>query len=170
VLFLVHRFLSRWWRRRQVPPKRRFLQEPHGVTTQKTPFFKLIVSIPNSFNCNKTLACPGFKFKKKGLYWVQNCTKVRTLGSSIRSWTVAVDVSYWRDDRPAHTTQRFCAFWYDHRDNSEKAIVAIVLICTLLCLPISCARIIRVGHAAAKSIQALFYKPESRGMNFRWSH
>jgi hypothetical protein len=26
-------------RRRQVPPKRRFLQEPHGVTTQKTPFF-----------------------------------------------------------------------------------------------------------------------------------
>jgi hypothetical protein len=24
---------------RQVPPKRRFLQEPHGVTTQKTPFF-----------------------------------------------------------------------------------------------------------------------------------
>jgi hypothetical protein len=26
----------------QVPPKRRFLQEPHGVTTQKTPFFTLI--------------------------------------------------------------------------------------------------------------------------------
>jgi hypothetical protein len=25
-----------------VPPKRRFLQEPHGVTTQKTPFFKLV--------------------------------------------------------------------------------------------------------------------------------
>jgi hypothetical protein len=23
-----------------LPPKRRFLQEPHGVTTQKTPFFK----------------------------------------------------------------------------------------------------------------------------------
>jgi hypothetical protein len=37
---LVHRFLSPWWRRRQVPPKRRFLQEPHGVTTQKTPFFR----------------------------------------------------------------------------------------------------------------------------------
>jgi hypothetical protein len=40
VLFLVHRFLSPWWRRRQVPPKRRFLQEPHGVTTQKTPLLK----------------------------------------------------------------------------------------------------------------------------------
>jgi hypothetical protein len=39
VLFLVHGFLSPWWRRRQVPPKRRFLQEPHGLTTQKTPFF-----------------------------------------------------------------------------------------------------------------------------------
>jgi hypothetical protein len=41
-LFLVHRFLSPWWRRRQVPPKRRFLQEPHGVTTQKTPFFEIL--------------------------------------------------------------------------------------------------------------------------------
>jgi hypothetical protein len=27
------------WRRRYVPPKRRFLQEPHGVTSQKTSFF-----------------------------------------------------------------------------------------------------------------------------------
>jgi hypothetical protein len=26
-------------RRNTVPPKRQFLQEPHGVTTQKTPFF-----------------------------------------------------------------------------------------------------------------------------------
>jgi hypothetical protein len=25
--------------RRQVPPKRQFLQEPHGITSQKTPFF-----------------------------------------------------------------------------------------------------------------------------------
>jgi hypothetical protein len=39
VLLLVHRFLSPWWRRRQVPPRRRFLQEPHGVTSQKTTFF-----------------------------------------------------------------------------------------------------------------------------------
>jgi hypothetical protein len=39
MLFLVHRFLSPWWRRRYVPPKRRFLQEPHGVTSQKTTFF-----------------------------------------------------------------------------------------------------------------------------------
>jgi hypothetical protein len=28
--------------RRQVPPKRRFLQEPHGVTSQKTPFFNAV--------------------------------------------------------------------------------------------------------------------------------
>jgi hypothetical protein len=27
------------WRRRYVPPKRHFLQEPHGITSQKTPFF-----------------------------------------------------------------------------------------------------------------------------------
>jgi hypothetical protein len=38
-LFLSRRFLSPWWRRRYVPPKRRFLQGPHGVTSQKTPFF-----------------------------------------------------------------------------------------------------------------------------------
>jgi hypothetical protein len=30
----------------QVPPKRRFLQEPHGVTSQKTPFF-IIFSLCN---------------------------------------------------------------------------------------------------------------------------
>jgi hypothetical protein len=35
-VFLVHRLLSLWWRRRYVPPKRRFLQESHGVTSQKT--------------------------------------------------------------------------------------------------------------------------------------
>jgi hypothetical protein len=38
-LFLVHRILSPWWRNRYVPPKRRFLQEPRGETSQKTPFF-----------------------------------------------------------------------------------------------------------------------------------
>jgi hypothetical protein len=37
-LFLVHRFLLPWWRR-YVRPKCRFLQEPHGVTSQKTQFF-----------------------------------------------------------------------------------------------------------------------------------
>jgi hypothetical protein len=36
---LVHRFLSPCWRRHYFPPKRRFLQEPYGVTSQKTPFF-----------------------------------------------------------------------------------------------------------------------------------
>jgi hypothetical protein len=37
--FLARRFLSPWWWRRYIPPKRRFLQEPHNVTSQKTPFF-----------------------------------------------------------------------------------------------------------------------------------
>jgi hypothetical protein len=40
-------------RRRQVPPKRRFLQEPHGVTTQKTPFF--IVTAVKTSNLPKIL-------------------------------------------------------------------------------------------------------------------
>jgi hypothetical protein len=34
---------SPWWRRRYVPPKRRFLQEPHGVTSQKTAFFRCFI-------------------------------------------------------------------------------------------------------------------------------
>jgi hypothetical protein len=28
-----------------MPPKRRFLQEPHDVTSQKTPFFKQIFAL-----------------------------------------------------------------------------------------------------------------------------
>jgi hypothetical protein len=38
-LFLARQFLSRWRWRRHVPMKRRFLQEPDGVTSQKTSFF-----------------------------------------------------------------------------------------------------------------------------------
>jgi hypothetical protein len=37
----ARRFLSPWLWRRYVPPKHPFLQEPHGVTSQKTPFFKV---------------------------------------------------------------------------------------------------------------------------------
>jgi hypothetical protein len=36
---VVHRLLSPWWWRRYIPTKRRFLQEPHGVTSQRTAFF-----------------------------------------------------------------------------------------------------------------------------------
>jgi hypothetical protein len=61
VLFLVHRFLSLWWRRRYVLPKRRFLQEPHGVISQKTPFF--IVTAVKTSNLTKWFGdfkCPLF--------------------------------------------------------------------------------------------------------------
>jgi hypothetical protein len=54
VLFVVHRFLSPWWRRPKVPPKRRFLQEPHGVTSQKTPF----ETVSPSFLCQTTQGVP----------------------------------------------------------------------------------------------------------------
>jgi hypothetical protein len=39
-VFLVHWFLWPWSMRRRVPPKYRSLQKPHGVTSQKTPFFR----------------------------------------------------------------------------------------------------------------------------------
>jgi hypothetical protein len=41
-LFLARRFLSPRSCRRYVPPERRLLQEPHGVTSQKTAFFIVI--------------------------------------------------------------------------------------------------------------------------------
>jgi hypothetical protein len=36
-------FLSPWWWRCYVTPKRRLLQDPHGVTSQKTAFFNAII-------------------------------------------------------------------------------------------------------------------------------
>jgi hypothetical protein len=51
-LFLVHPFLSPWWRRRWVPPKRRFLQEPNDITSKKTPFF--IVTTVKTSNITTT--------------------------------------------------------------------------------------------------------------------
>jgi hypothetical protein len=49
--FLVHRFLSPWWRRRYVPPKLRLLQRPHSVTSQKTPFFRVALLLISFLSC-----------------------------------------------------------------------------------------------------------------------
>jgi hypothetical protein len=49
----------------EVPPKRRFLQEPHGVTTQKTPFFKVsIVSLENEPKGGRKLGKPRLRWLK----------------------------------------------------------------------------------------------------------
>jgi hypothetical protein len=51
-LFLAHKFLLPWWWKQYVPPKRRFLQEPHGITSKKTPFFKIDnVCCPSWLHC-----------------------------------------------------------------------------------------------------------------------
>jgi hypothetical protein len=42
-LLLARRLLSPWWWKRYVTPKRWFIQELHGVTSQTTPFFKLVL-------------------------------------------------------------------------------------------------------------------------------
>jgi hypothetical protein len=39
------------FRRSLVPPKRLFIQEPHGVTSQKTPFF-IVTAVKTSNNVN----------------------------------------------------------------------------------------------------------------------
>jgi hypothetical protein len=44
----------------QVPPKRRFLQEPHGVLSQKTPFSLIMLVTPvtlRSWNCSNLHLC-----------------------------------------------------------------------------------------------------------------
>jgi hypothetical protein len=47
-LFLARRFVLPWWRRLYVPSKHRFLQEPRGLTSQKTGF--LIVTAVETSN------------------------------------------------------------------------------------------------------------------------
>jgi hypothetical protein len=44
---LARSFFSPWWWRRYVPPNRRFSQEPHGVTSQKTAFSTWVVITDN---------------------------------------------------------------------------------------------------------------------------
>jgi hypothetical protein len=39
---------------KEAPPKRRFLQEPHGVTSQKTPFFKNVAVLLCEFSYELT--------------------------------------------------------------------------------------------------------------------
>jgi hypothetical protein len=55
-IFLAHRFLSLWWWRRYVPPKRMILKEPWGVTSQKTAFF-IVTAVKHS---NLTFIQPCF--------------------------------------------------------------------------------------------------------------
>jgi hypothetical protein len=46
-LFLAHRFLSFCWWWQYVPLKRRFLQDPHGVTSKNTAFF-IVITVKTS--------------------------------------------------------------------------------------------------------------------------
>jgi hypothetical protein len=47
MLFLAHQFLSTWRWRWYFPPKRQFLQKPHGVTFQKTAFIVTTMKTSN---------------------------------------------------------------------------------------------------------------------------
>jgi hypothetical protein len=47
-MFLARRFFSPWWWGRYDPPKHRFSQEPHGITSQETAFF--IVTVVKTSN------------------------------------------------------------------------------------------------------------------------
>jgi hypothetical protein len=55
-LFLSRR-LPPWWWRQYVLPKRRFLQEPHGDTFQKTAFFIVLLNVIPPFHHDVKLIC-----------------------------------------------------------------------------------------------------------------
>jgi hypothetical protein len=60
-LLLAHRFLLHWRWRRYVPPKPRFLQEPNGLTSQKTPFFSVQINC-DSQNITKMIPVVLYNF------------------------------------------------------------------------------------------------------------
>jgi hypothetical protein len=59
-LFLIYRFLWPWWWRHKVHPKCRFLQEPHGVTSQQTTFF-ISLNMSNYFWTSGWFTCANTK-------------------------------------------------------------------------------------------------------------
>jgi hypothetical protein len=105
---LACRFLSSWWWKRYIPPKRRFLQEPHCVTSQKTTFFKpiqihliiahtyysiylIIISGKQTTNKNSMAFSPQANYADWAasdcrwsfcqLLWVEGCLMFSTVGS-----------------------------------------------------------------------------------------
>jgi hypothetical protein len=66
MLFLAHWFVSPWWWRHYVLPKHRFLQEPHGVTSQRTEFFR-----------------------KRPVFWdITLCSQLKVSGDSIETYSL----------------------------------------------------------------------------------
>jgi hypothetical protein len=87
--------LSPWWRRRQVPPKRRFLQEPHGVTTQKTPFLicacRYVLSCRSLGNRRQNFKhfC-GFCCSRMWRSWLRSCATSRNVSGSNPDYSLAL--------------------------------------------------------------------------------
>jgi hypothetical protein len=63
-LSLAHRFLSPWWWRRYFPLKRRFLNEPQGVASNKTTFF-IVIALETSNLTNWCMATARYQHKKE---------------------------------------------------------------------------------------------------------
>jgi hypothetical protein len=92
-LFLARRFLSPWWSRRYVPPKRLLLLEPQGVTSQKMVFF-VVTAVNTSYlrcfllpggniyvcqesRCTATVS--HFSWKSHVFWNIKPCTPVKLL-------------------------------------------------------------------------------------------
>jgi hypothetical protein len=102
-LFLLHRFLSLWWWRRYVPPKRQFLQEPHSVTSQKTVFFT-VTAVKTS---NLTWIC--FRFQgERGRYLL--------LGTFLKGNLNYCQVSCLAEFDPEDGSDMFCRTFRSYTD------------------------------------------------------
>jgi hypothetical protein len=104
--FLVHRFLSPWWWRSYVPPRRRFLQGLHGVTAQKTPFF--IVTVVKTSNLTYSIIAS----QKRGWFSPCHVTPLtryprRTIGHCMQHCITARFLLYlliWQPVSPVYVT------------------------------------------------------------------
>jgi hypothetical protein len=90
-LFLARWFSPLWWWWVYVPPKRRFLQEPHGVTSQETAFFSFS-ALPTLVFRAQITTCVRTKIMlcaeiSKGISWYCVPGKVRASDSMCTSST-----------------------------------------------------------------------------------
>jgi hypothetical protein len=90
-LFLVHRFLSPWWWRWYIRPKHQFLQEPHGITSEKMLFFMRWLDHGEKFWLKSNLPRDNFSdldIHGWNIYW----WTLKPLGSETAKlhWTLSV--------------------------------------------------------------------------------
>jgi hypothetical protein len=90
-LFLTGWFFPAWWWRRYIHPKRQFLQEPHGVTLQKTALFLMksyfkVITVFNHIYYVCSTVLYSSDYDSYSLWGLSPCTAMETNSRSGRSF------------------------------------------------------------------------------------